>query len=31
MKARAGWRDQSATTQQTAPAPPFIVLVEEDQ
>ena len=31
MKARAGWRDQSATTQQTAPAPPFIVSVEGDQ
>ena len=31
MKARAGWRDQSATTQQSAAAPPFIVSVEGDQ
>jgi len=31
MKARAGWRDQAATTQQTAPAPPFIVSVEGDE
>ena len=31
MKARAGWRDQSATTQPTAAAPPFIVSVEGDQ
>jgi len=31
MKARAGWRDQSATTQPTAAAPPFIVSVEGDE